>query len=36
MLQYFPADNSDAGKRWILNTFNENVILDAELEVKID
>jgi hypothetical protein len=35
MLQYIPADNSDAGKRWVLNPFNENIIAAAELEVKV-
>jgi hypothetical protein len=23
MLQYFPADNNDAGRRWLLKPFNE-------------
>jgi hypothetical protein len=35
MLQYFPADNNDAGRRWLLKPFNEDVIVAAELEVKI-
>jgi hypothetical protein len=36
MLKHVPADNNDTGKKGgVLNTFNENVTLAAELEVKI-
>jgi hypothetical protein len=35
-LQYFPGDNHNyAGKVWAVNLFSENVIVAAELEVKI-
>jgi hypothetical protein len=27
MLQYFPADDSDAGKWWVPRIFNDNFIL---------
>jgi hypothetical protein len=35
MLEYFPADNNDTGW-WLLITFNENMIVAAELEVQIN
>jgi hypothetical protein len=31
MLQYFPADNNDAEKRWVLSLFNENDTVGVEL-----
>jgi hypothetical protein len=35
ILQYFPADNNDGGRRLVLNTCNQNVFMTAVLEVKI-
>jgi hypothetical protein len=35
ILRYFPADNNEAGKKRVLNTFNENIIVAAKMKVNI-
>jgi hypothetical protein len=35
ILRYFPADNNEAGKKRVLNTLNENIIVAAKMKVNI-